>query len=431
MFVVNIHLLLNLIYKSTKLKKITYILLLPLYTAASAVSIFIDPPFPSGLICVLGVYGLLFLIILSSHWNRRIMAGYVTLLYLLADSVISTLFTLLAQSLPLELDDMDVDHMNKAVSLSLNIGFLVLLLYLRGKHKNTIRYSVKLLPAKTYVLLAVSMLLLGCLSTVSLDPSKLPESYSQTIMNALILLSILSSLVVMVFMLMNCISKFYFESTSQLLNKQVKLQLDHYSRIDQLNKEVREFRHDYRNHMVCLHTLLNSGKTEEALEYLCSITDHTVRSLRSFHTGNSVADAILSDKFNTARVSGCDMEFTGAISDRISAFDICTILSNALDNSIEACQRCGDDVEKKIFVNCSVDGNIQLIQVKNPSVGGQVNGKTSKADKENHGFGLYNIKRTVTAMEGRVTIPTTSPEFVLQLEFMIPEEAPGAEKETQ
>lgn len=93
MFVVNIHLLLNLIYKSTKLKKITYILLLPLYTAASAVSIFIDPPFPSGLICVLGVYGLLFLIILSSHWNRRIMAGYVTLLYLLADSVISTLFT--------------------------------------------------------------------------------------------------------------------------------------------------------------------------------------------------------------------------------------------------------------------------------------------------------------------------------------------------
>lgn len=427
LFLVNIHFLINVIVKTRKFTRLSWVLTV-FYSAAAFIFSYADLPKIVGVINVFTMYALLFMIMMSAHHDRKYMALYIALIYLLTDSVISPLITLFLGALPITLD---TELVVKSISLALNIFFFFVLMYLRKHHKNGIRYSIRLLPKKIYFLLVISLSLLGILCVLEAMRDKLPVDHTQNIMSALIASTVLSSLIVMIFMLMNCISKFYFESTSQLLNKQVKLQLEHYEKIEQINNDVKEFRHDYRNHMICLHTLLTNNNTKEAMEYLCSITDHTIRSLRSFRSGNSVADAILNDKCGNARSHNCDIQFNGVISDRISAFDICTILSNALDNSIEACQRLPDDGTTRIIsVDCSVDGCVQLIQVKNPSITSDTNEKTSKADKENHGFGLYNIRRTVKELNGRVNIPSTSPEFILQIELMIPEKAEEAPEET-
>lgn len=419
LFLVNIHLLINVIVKTRKYSRLSWVLTVP-YAAAAFIFSFVDPPKPLDLLNVLALYFLLFLIMISSHKDSKFMAVYIALIYLLTDSVMSPLITLFLGAFQAP---MDSDLLVKSISLALNIFFFFVATYLKKHHKSGIRYSIRLLPKKIYFLLIISLSLLGILCVLEAKQVQI----SVRIMSALIAATVLSSLIVMIFMLMNCVSKFYFESTSQLLNKQVKLQLEHYEKIEQINQEVREFRHDYRNHMICLHTLLTNNNTKEAMEYLCSITDHTIRSLRSFRSGNSVADAILNDKCGNARAHNCDIQFSGAISDRISAFDICTILSNALDNSIEACQRLPEDGTTRIIsVDCSIDGCVQLIQVKNPSVASETE-KTSKADKDNHGFGLYNIRRTVKALDGRVNIPSTSPEFILQIELMIPDKPAEAD----
>ena len=421
LFIVNIHLLTNVIVKTRKFTRLSWMLTALYLTTAIAYTYY-----PNIIFNVFTLYLLLFAIMLSVHRDSKFMTLYITLIYLLTDSVISPLLTLLIKAMPFPISNTEL--LLKSISLVLNLITLCVVLYLRKHHKSGIRYSVKLLPKKIYSLLIVSLALLGTLCVVETlieeKKNEIPVEISDRVMSVLIALTVLSSLVVMIFMLMNCISKFYFESTSQLLNKQVNIQLEHYEKIEQINRDVREFRHDYRNHMICLHTLLKNNETSKAMDYLCSITDHTIRSLRSFRSGNSVADAILNDKCGNARAHNCDIQFNGVISDRISAFDICTILSNALDNSIEACQRLPESEEVRIIsVDCSVDGCIQLIQVKNPSVSEDSNHKTSKADKENHGFGLYNIRRTVKALNGRVNIPSTSPEFILQIELMIPEKA--------
>ncbi len=423
LFLVNIHLLNNVIVKTRKFTRLSW-LLTGLYTVAAFAFSFTERSdnntiYHLGSLNLISLYTLLFLVMLITHPDSKFMTTYITLIYLLTDSVISPLITLLAKALPLSIPD---GLMIQSISLVMNLAFLFVVLYLRKYHRNGIRYSVKLLPKKIYTLLVVSLLLLGSLCATEVKNDSMPTKISSSAMSVLIALTVLSSLIVMIFMLMNCISKFYFESTSQLLNKQVNIQLDHYQKIEEINRDVKEFRHDYRNHMICLHTLLKNKETDKAMDYLCSITDHTIRSLRSFRSGNSVADAILNDKCTNARAHNCDIQFNGVISDRISAFDICTILSNALDNSIEACQRLPESEETRIIsVDCSVDGCVQLIQVKNPSVSEDPNHKTSKADKENHGFGLYNIRRTVKALNGRVNIPSTSPEFILQIELMIPD----------
>ena len=114
----------------------------------------------------------------------------------------------------------------------------------------------------------------------------------------------------------------------------------------------------------------------------------------SFKSGNTIADAILNDKAAIAAQENFRLNFSGVISENVSAFDICTILSNALDNSIEACRRLKNAEERYIDVNCVLKNDMQMICISNPS-------------------------DTDDALDGTVNISQTSPVFVLDVIFRI------------
>ena len=101
------------------------------------------------------------------------------------------------------------------------------------------------------------------------------------------------------------------------------------------------------------------------------------------------------------------------------AFDICTILSNALDNALEACRRLKEGEERYIDVNCVLKNDMQMICISNPSDTDDPDLKTSKENKNEHGFGLYNIRKTVDSLDGTVNISQTSPVFVLDVIFKV------------
>ena len=225
------------------------------------------------------------------------------------------------------------------------------------------------------------------------------------------------SFVIISMLIMNNMSKFYYKRSAELLDKQLDMQAKYYEKIDEMTTDIRKFRHDYRNHMHLLRSLLDSNRIDDAREYLDSISGSPTMNARSFRSGNSIADAILNDKAAIASQEYIRLELSGAISEKISAFDICTILSNALDNSIEACRRLDPGEERYIEVSCVLKNDMQIISVSNPSDTYDPELKTSKADKAEHGFGLYNIKKTVEALGGTVKISQTSPVFILDVMF--------------
>ena len=59
------------------------------------------------------------------------------------------------------------------------------------------------------------------------------------------------------------------------------------------------------------------------------------------------------------------------------------------------------------------------IKISNPTLDNKNSTETSKHDKDNHGFGLYNIRRAVEKIGGEMKIPKQFPEFILELEFPI------------
>lgn len=306
-----------------------------------------------------------------------------------------------------------------ALLLTVRVGFLLILLMIKRKLKKTaVNAAVSTIPTHIYVLILTGIFIgNGLIEGLSYQTSK----YEIKIRSAQILslLLVLCVSVLIVSLIVNAAYKGYYGALNKFLEDQVKLQLCHYEKLEKINMEIRRFRHDYANHMNCLGAMLKAKRYTEATDYIENISGKLPSGEFLFKTGNYIADAILTDKQEKAAVQNISIKFDGCITDKINNTDLCIILSNALDNSIEACTKI--DGEKEI----SVYGNFQqgyfVLIIKNPAKNTlTVNGElpaTSKDDKDYHGFGLSNIRFVVNKYNGTMRISSENNFFILSLTF--------------
>lgn len=375
---------------------------------------FTDKYLPLALISSLLSYSLIFACALIFHKKKK-RAIYVSAMFLINDSIMQSLSCIILELFSINYNQ---TYLTKGVSVIFNIISLLLVTKLQRKRKNMIRSGLKIIPDHLYVLILVALLLSGeMFGCIPIDFERV--KIRNNIINFSAVLIVPIFMVLIIYLLFNCISKQYFENISLLMEKQVEQQVEHYKKINKLTDDLREFRHDYKNHMICLQSLLNNKQYDEALSYVKSITNQEILDSNKFFSGNQIADAILTDKNELAQKNNCKIIFDGSVSDEISVSNLCTILSNALDNSIEACSKIDSDETQIIDVKCVASELIQIIRISNPNLDNNAVTETSKADRKNHGFGLSNIRRTVERMDGQMIISSQYPTFVLEIEFKV------------
>ena len=375
---------------------------------------FTDKYLPLALISSLLSYSLIFACALIFHKKKK-RAIYVSAMFLIIDSIMQSLSCIILELFSINYNQ---TYLTKGVSVIFNIISLLLVTKLQRKRKNMIRSGLKIIPDHLYVLILVALLLSGeMFGCIPIDFERV--KIRNNIINFSAVLIVPIFMVLIIYLLFNCISKQYFENISLLMEKQVEQQVEHYKKINKLTDDLREFRHDYKNHMICLQSLLNNKQYDEALSYVKSITNQEILDSNKFFSGNQIADAILTDKNELAQKNNCKIIFAGSVSDEISVSNLCTILSNALDNSIEACSKIDSDETQIIDVKCVASELIQIIRISNPNLDNNAVTETSKADRKNHGFGLSNIRRTVERMDGQMIISSQYPTFVLEIEFKV------------
>lgn len=375
---------------------------------------FTDKYLPLALISSLLSYSLIFACALIFHKKKK-RAIYVSAMFLIIDSIMQSLSCIILELFSINYNQ---TYLTKGVSVIFNIISLLLVTKLQRKRKNMIRSGLKIIPDHLYVLILVALLLSGeMFGCIPIDFERV--KIRNNIINFSAVLIVPIFMVLIIYLLFNCISKQYFENISLLMEKQVEQQVEHYKKINKLTDDLREFRHDYKNHMICLQSLLNNKQYDEALSYVKSITNQEILDSNKFFSGNQIADAILTDKNELAQKNNCKIIFDGSVSDEISVSNLCTILSNALDNSIEACSKIDSDETQIIDVKCVALELIQIIRISNPNLDNNAVTETSKADRKNHGFGLSNIRRTVERMDGQMIISSQYPTFVLEIEFKV------------
>ena len=97
--------------------------------------------------------------------------------------------------------------------------------------------------------------------------------------------------------------------------------------------------------------------------------------------------------------------------------DLVVLLSNLLNNAIEACEKCKDN--KKIQLKFVMEENAIVLSVKNtytePVIYEKNEIKTSKSMPEEHGVGIKNIKKIVEKYEGSYTIQNDDREFLFSI----------------
>ena len=194
-------------------------------------------------------------------------------------------------------------------------------------------------------------------------------------------------------------------------------------------ESVRRVRHDLKNHLTAIRSLVSDGNAEGAEHYIDRILDQTASTAVHFRTGNRLLDTLLEEKLGNVRDNSIQLSVIVDFrqGDFIDDFDLCVIMGNALDNAIEACMKVEDAGSRFIDITGGVRSN-QLIVVFSNSCNTEFRRAgmkflTTKADIDNHGFGIDNITNSVEKFGGSVIIDSSeNDKFVLTLVFPLPDQ---------
>lgn len=215
------------------------------------------------------------------------------------------------------------------------------------------------------------------------------------------------------------------KASVDLLSKQMENQIEYYEKINKIYDEFRSFRHDFKNHVLCLRGFISANRIDEAVEYMDEMIDMSSSVRKSYNTGNIIIDALLNDKNEKALAVNSKLEYTGSAPNTgITNADLCIIMANAIDNAIEACGKDESSNEKIIKIETKIKQGYFFFKISNPIFEQiLVNDKkkivTSKKDKEHHGLGISNILNAVKKYDGEADISTENEQFILDVQLLL------------
>ena len=201
----------------------------------------------------------------------------------------------------------------------------------------------------------------------------------------------------------------------QQYRQHLKEQLKHLDDIVAKQEELRRFKHDMSNQLVALETYFEQDDRSEGRAHIQALMQWFDEARPTVYTGNTALDAILSTKKTLAERQGIRFSTLLQIEKDlpIAPVDICVIFGNALDNAIEACGKV-KTADKYIDVVMIQQEDEVFCKITNTTFAPtQGTLKTTKADKENHGFGLMNLKRVLEKYDSEPIIETTNCQFTL------------------
>ena len=177
--------------------------------------------------------------------------------------------------------------------------------------------------------------------------------------------------------------------------------------MDEQKHQLMILRHDLKNHLICMDALIGSGKTEEIKTYIQDL----LKSNSAPHNGaisalNPVLEALVADKAARASEKNIEIKQDFRITKTLNVkpADWVSLVGNALDNAIEACEK--NTAENRwIELVAVLKGTMLSVRISNPSQveplkndGEFITQKDTTAN--DHGLGLKSIKRVVERYNG-------------------------------
>ena len=208
---------------------------------------------------------------------------------------------------------------------------------------------------------------------------------------------------------------------AQILRQQSIGQVGLYNSMRENYNIQRQRTHEYKNQIVCMDMLMKKKDYSKLEDYIGNISDGLDAQLDMVDTNNDVVNAILNAKYYEAIKN--DVLFVLKINDlsdiKVSDEDIVTILSNLLDNAIEAAKQCNVG-KRTVKIKLLSEDDVLTIAVSNtyktePMLTEDGYIRTTKNNKEEHGWGIRNIVATLEKYDAEYIIDYKNGEFVFSI----------------
>lgn len=327
-------------------------------------------------------------------------------------------------------------------ALLLVMDYVTFLLYYVGEDKSYEKYSIIILFGKAAVLLVVLVIR----KIISKGKQYLPETgqawYISFSVCTIALITImvpmtedmdtdqinLFSAIALVLIVLNIFDFFYIgelqkhaeeKRLSELQKSMDKAQLEKYQYIAESDKIKDSKLHEIKNHLTCIGALAAQHNYENLENYLLDLNKDIFKVEHTISTNHPFFDIVLNAKHKEANAA--NIEIRCIISDlsevNIEEKYIVTILSNLLNNAIEACRESESkhiEVQiKKTYKNI----NILVVNTHNNKIACEKGTfRTSKKVRpEEHGLGIQNIICAIKECEGEYNITHTETKFAFSV----------------
>lgn len=209
----------------------------------------------------------------------------------------------------------------------------------------------------------------------------------------------------------------------QLSAYQRELIETHYREVDNMYRQIRGWRHDYRNHIQTMKAYAALGDLEAVKKYLDLLDEDLTTVDTVIKTGNPMTDAILNSKISLAKSKDINVVADAHIPLKLktSEIDLCCIIGNLFDNAIDASMELPKE-QRVIRVYMDMKNTQLYISFTNFTAGKKLkkDGRLFHSTKgDGHGFGLVRIDAIVDRLDGYLS--RNSEDGAFTTEILLPQ----------
>jgi len=189
---------------------------------------------------------------------------------------------------------------------------------------------------------------------------------------------------------------------------------------------LHRMRHELKNQYALMKTYLDSGDYVRLRRYFSEFSDKIEETVNFEDCGNDTLNAIISIERGRARGAGVELDCKIAVPRKLNIkdVDLCSLLMNLINNAIEYYERGGEQTDKRISLEMFLVNSTLMVKVSNPVLPEHAEKaltlKTSKKNKNMHGYGSKIVAGIVEKYNGTISYGMENDEFTVDAMLFIP-----------
>ncbi|WP_024831975.1 sensor histidine kinase [Ruminiclostridium josui] len=190
-----------------------------------------------------------------------------------------------------------------------------------------------------------------------------------------------------------------------------------FSSLRQMQQNAEAYRHDMRHHFILLQGMASQERIEEIQEYLQTAQSDLNNITPVRFCKNETVNLILSSFASKAKQSGILLTIDAKLPDSLTLSDteLCSLLSNALENALHACEKVANSNQRYIKLRVYSKNNKLCIDIRNSYQEEPIFHHGLPVSKEQgHGFGTKSMVNIVEKHGGIYQFSIKDGWFIFQ-----------------